>query len=357
MRIAQLTSSDETVPPVGYGGTELVVSNLTEELVRRGHEVTLFASGDSRTAARLISVTNEALRPSGELMRRWAAYNIRSLILLQQMADQFDVVHNHMGWAALPWLQNLGIPVVTTNHNPIKPYCRDIYLEYGKLPYVAISEAYKRLNFEDELNYVATIYNGIDVNSFSAGNGHAGGNRKHLLFIGRLCEDKGTDLAIEIAARLQLPIILAGKVDTTDQRYFEKKIRPKLNASDVRFVGEVNHQQKVELYKHAIATVYPIQFDEPFGLVMAESLASGTPILAFDRGSVREVVTDGETALVASSVDEIVDRFPEVEKIDRSACRERVKRLFSSQRMVDEYEALYARLCGGVRAGAAQSHI
>jgi glycosyltransferase involved in cell wall biosynthesis len=344
MRIAQLASSVEQVPPVGYGGTELVISNLTEELVKRGHEVTLFASGDSKTEAKLVSVTPRALRPSGEFARRWMAYDITSLIKLRDMCAQFDIVHNHMGYQALQTLADLDMPTITTNHNPIKPYNAPIYMAHAQLPYVAISAAYKRLNYPDKLNYVDTIYNGIDASLF--GNGNGNNKREFLLFLGRLCEDKGTEQAIDIAERLHLPIVLAGKVDVSDQGYFEKKIRPHLNAANVRFVGEVNHLQKVDLYNHAIATVYPVRFEEPFGLVMAESLAAGTPVLAFDRGSVREVLSDGETAVIGQSVDELVSRFPQIEGIKAENCRQRVKDMFSLERMVDAYEKAYERLIG-----------
>lgn len=344
MRIAQLASSVEPVPPQGYGGTEVVIANLTNELVARGHEVTLFASGDSKTAARLISASDAGLRISGEPARRWAAYDLVSVIKLQQMIDQFDIVHNHMGWQVLPYLAHLNKPVVTTNHNPIKDYCAPIYLHYKHLPYVAISQAYKRLNYPDELNYVATVYNGIDTERFANGNGKD--KREYLLFIGRLCEDKGTEPAIQIAQRLRLPIILAGKVDSSDQEYFERKVRPHLSASAVRFVGEVNHKEKVELYHHAIATVYPVAFDEPFGLVMAESLATGTPVLALDRGSVREVLSDGDTAIIGRNVDELINRFPQIKNISPDQCKNRVRSLFSKERMVDSYEEVYRRLIG-----------
>jgi glycosyltransferase involved in cell wall biosynthesis len=344
MRIAQLASSVERVPPEGYGGTEVVVANLTDELVKRGHEVTLFASGDSKTSAKLVSCTKRALRAADEPARRWAAYDIATLLKLKEMSWQFDVIHNHMGWQALPLLAELGVPVVTTNHNPIKPYCTPIYLHYASMPYVAISQAYKRLNHPDKLNYVATVYNGIDLDRFRRGNGKT--KRDYLLFIGRLCEDKGTEPAIEIAEKLHLPIILAGKVDTADQDYFEKKVRPHLSASAVRFVGEVNHREKVALYHHAIATVYPVAFEEPFGLVMAESLASGTPVLAFDRGSVREVLSDGDTAIIGKSVEELIDRFPQVRNIRADQCRKRVEQLFSKERMVDAYEEVYRQVIG-----------
>lgn len=344
LRIAQLAGNVERVPPLGYGGTELVVSMVTEELVSRGHQVTLFASADSTTAARLVSVTDKALRPAGEPARRWGAYDIRLLMELQKRRAEFDIVHNHMGWQALPYLEAMDCPVVTTNHNPIKDYAAPIYLTYRHLPYVAISESYKRLNYPDELNYVATIYNGIDTSSFPVG---ADDPRTYLLFIGRLCADKGVEPAIEIAKKLQLPIILAGKVDEADRDYFEDHVRPHLHSPDVEFIGEVENGDKPALYRKAIATVYPINFEEPFGLVMAESLASGTPVMALDRGSVREVLSDGDTAVIARSVDELVQRFGQIQTIDPQQCRDRVKKLFSKEKMVDAYEDVYRFLVAG----------
>jgi glycosyltransferase involved in cell wall biosynthesis len=337
-----LSSNVERVPPIGYGGTELVVSMLTEELVRRGHEVTLFGSGDSETSGKLVSVTDVALRARGEPARRWHAYDIRLLMELQKRRHEFDVVHNHMGWQALPYLEAMDCPVVTTNHNPIKDYAAPIYMVYAHLPYVAISESYREKNYPSELNYVATIYNGIDLRQFDDLADHNA--REYLLFIGRLCEDKGTEPAIEVAKRLGLPIVLAGKVDEADRGYFERHVQPHLNPPTVEFIGEVDHQRKLELYSKAIATVYPINFDEPFGLVMAESLAAGTPVMALDRGSVREVLSDGDTAVIARSVDELVDRFAQVRAIKAADCKQRVHEMFSKERMVEQYEAVYRRL-------------
>lgn len=341
LRIAQLSSNVERVPPVGYGGTELVVSMLTEELVKRGHDVTLFSTGDSETSGKLVSVTDVSLRTKGVPTRRWHAYDIRLLMELQKRRSEFDIVHNHMGWQALPYLEAMDCPVVTTNHNPIKDYAAPIYLTYGHLPYVAISESYRQKNYPNELNYVATIYNGIDLNNF-ANLDHARG--EFLLFIGRLCEDKGTERAIEIARRLSLPIVLAGKVDEADRGYFDLHVAPYLNSPNVEFIGEVDHQKKVELFSKAIATVYPINFDEPFGLVMAESLAAGTPVMALDRGSVREVLSDGQTAVIARDVDELVSRFDQIRNINPQECKQRVQDLFSKERMADQYEDVYKRL-------------
>lgn len=345
MRIAQLAANMETVPPAGYGGTELVVNLLTEELVKRGHEVTLFAVGTSKTKARLVTVVDEPLRASTRyLATQWPAFDLQTLVKLKDMEDEFDIVHNHMSWTSLPVLDSLNCAVVTTNHNQVKGYCAPLYLRFKHLPYVAISNSYKQLNYPDEMNYVATIYNGIDVDAF---NGSVQ-KREFLLFVGRLCNDKGTAEAIDIAKKLDMPIKIAGKVDKNDEPYFDKEIKPRLSYKKAEFVGEVNHDQKNDLYHKAIALVYPINFSEPFGLVMAEAMASGTPVMAFDKGSVREVLSD-DTAVIGSSVDDLVKGFSQVEKLDRTACKKRVRDLFSVKTMVDSYEQLYERLIADKR--------
>ncbi len=335
MRIAQLAPLAESVPPKGYGGSELVVNLLTEELLKRGNSVTLFASGDSETSGRLIECAPEGLRASSIAPTRWHAYNIKALIKLEQMQGEFDIIHNHMGYAALPALSHFRCPVVTTNHNPLYDYCKDIYFAYGKMPFISISDAYKRLNYPDKLNYIATVYNGINLDDFIPDDSI---ERKHLLFLGRLCADKGTKEAIEIARRLGIPLILAGKVDKNDEPYFNEFIKPMLKEPQIEFVGEVSTEKKNALYKSSIATLCPINFDEPFGLVFSESLACGTPVMAFRRGAAPEVISDGETGVVGETVDELVNRFSEIEKITAQTCRDRVARLFSKEKMADSYE-------------------
>ncbi|MBS1954978.1 MAG: glycosyltransferase family 4 protein [Cyanobacteria bacterium SZAS-4] len=343
MRIAQVAANTEPVPPQGYGGTELIVSLLTEELVKRGHEVTLFASGTSVTSAQLVTVVDEPLRAGGKYnMLQWPAFDMQTLIEVENRQDQFDVVHSHMSWSALPVLDRLKCATVTTMHNQVKPYCEGIYLRYKHLPYVAISDSFRALNYPDQLNYVGTVYNGIRVKDFRSENDTD--QRAGLLFVGRLCKDKGTAEALDIAKQLHMPLTLAGKVDKNDEAYFETEVKPRLENSDAEFIGEVNHDQKVELYGKALAVVYPVNFSEPFGLVMAESLAAGTPVMAFDRGSVREVLDDPKTSIIGSSVDQLVNRFPELKNINRNDCVERVQNLFSVEKMVDAYEAVYKSL-------------
>jgi glycosyltransferase involved in cell wall biosynthesis len=345
MRIAMLATNVESVPPEGYGGTELVVHLLTEELIKRGHEVTLFATGDSRTSARLVSVCHKALRVDDRYGRaQWQAFDIRLLLKLEELQDQFDIVHNHMGWQALPVLNRLSCATVTTNHNPIKPYAQDIYLAYKHLPYVALSRAYQRLNCSDTLNYIGVVYNGINCDDFK----NAGTQKRDfLLFIGRLGKAKGTADALEIARRLKLPMKLAGKIDDSDIEYFKEVLEPQLQSQEADFVGEVDFAQKLALYRQAKAVVYPVQFDEPFGLVMAEALASGTPVMAYKRGAVPEIVTDGETGIIGEKLEDLVSRFAEVESIDRNVCAKRARDLFDMSGMVDAYELVYKKVLTG----------
>lgn len=341
MKIAQLAPNVERVPPITYGGIELVVSSLTETLIERGHELTLFASGNSQTAARLVSVTDTPLRTTANVLtRQWQAFDIKSLLKLKEMQNEFDIVHNHMGYQALPYLDQLRCPVLSTNHNPIKPYNLPIYLDYRHLPYVAISNAFKQSNYPEQLNYLAVVYNGIDLTKFAI---NLSDKRSYLLFLGRIGKDKGTAEAIDIAQAVNLPLKIAGKVDETDNPYFEKLVQPRLG-SDVEYIGEVDHKTKVDLLQKAIAVVYPIAFDEPFGLVMVESLACGTPVMSLNRGSVSEILVDNETGIVAHSKDELINRFHQIANIRPELCRARVQNLFSKDSMVDNYEKIYENL-------------
>jgi len=341
MRIAQLAPLAETVPPRLYGGSELVVSLLTEELVKRGHEVTLFASADSETSGRLISCAPTGLRQAEEIpTTRWPAYDLKSLLALEGMQDQFDIVHSHMGYSALPFLRNLKCLSLSTNHNPVKDYCSEIFLKFRELPFVAISNAYRRLNYPLDLNYIATVYNGIDIGI----NVDLTRVRRYLFFLGRICSDKGTVEAIHIAKRLGLPMVLAGKVDEKDREYFDTLVKPLLAEPNVEYIGEISTGEKAKLYAGAIATVCPIKFDEPFGLVLAESLAAGAPVMAFNRGAAAEVIEDGKTGILGDTAEDLIGRFAEIERISREGCRESARLRFSKERMANEYEALYYQL-------------
>lgn len=351
MKIAQLAPLAEAVPPKGYGGTELVVSQLTEELVRRNHDVVLYATGDSETAAELVSIAPRGLRMDGVPSHRWVAYEMRSLIRFLERKDEFDIVHNHMGFLALPFLENVKCPVVSTIHNPILEHSADIYRAYKHNPLIAISDAFQRLNLPDELNYVGRVYNAVDAEGFSPEPETYANvktvaddpSRKYLLFLGRVSHAKGTAEAIKIARSVGMPLKIAGKVDSTDDGYFKQKVEPELH-SGIEYVGEVGFREKQELYKNALAIVYPINFEEPFGLVMVEGLAAGTPLVALDRGSVREILTE-KTSVVGSSVDELISRFDEVKQKNSADCIERAKE-FSVEKMTSGYEEIYNRVLG-----------
>jgi len=344
VRIAQLAPLTESVPPKGYGGTELVVSQLTEELLRRGHNVTLFATGDSLTEAELISVAPRGLRMDAVPHHRWCAFETRLILELVRRQNEFDIVHNHLGFIAWPYLDKLNCPVVSTNHNPIIDYCADIYLEFPHLPVIAISDAYKRLNYPNQLNYVGRVYNAVGEDVFprepiSPDVIGEQKDRDYLLFLGRVSHAKGTADAIKIARAVNLPLKIAGKVDANDAEYFEQNIKDELH-DGIEYIGEVGFQEKLNLYRKAKAVVYPIHFEEPFGLVMTEALAAGTPLVALDRGSVREILVDKVNSVVADSVDELIARFGEVDRIKSSDCIAHA-RSFSVDRMTSSYEEIY----------------
>ncbi len=346
MRIAQLAPLAESVPPKGYGGTELVVSQLTEELVRRGHEVTLFATADSETKADLVSSFGEGLRAAGVPAHRWSAYEMAAVIELAKRQNEFDIVHNHAGYLPFPHLLELDCKVVSTNHNPVAEHLKDVFFHYRQLPFVAISDAYRRLNYPKQLNYVGRVYNAVDTTVFKP-LGNATGkigeqNREYLLFLGRVSHAKGTKEAIQLAKAVSLPLKIAGKIDNVDRAYFEEHVQPALDCK-IEYVGEVNKSQKSDLYAGAKAVIYPINFEEPFGLVMVEALASGTPVVALDRGSVKEILIDGKNAVIGKSVDELISRFGEVEEMTSRDCLDRAKH-FSVSRMVDGYEDVYTKL-------------
>lgn len=341
MRILQLAPLVESVPPVKYGGTELVVALLADELVAQGHDVTLIASGDSRTKAHLEPITSKALRLSSNIHpHEWVMYEYQACLRAKELAAHFDIIHNHMGFQAFPFLDGIETPVVTTNHNCIAPSVEPVYRAYAHLGFVAISQAYRRINLESAINYVATVYNGIDYAKYAASFKDSN-KRDYLLFIGRFSPDKGPVAAIEIATQLGIPLKMAGKVDAVDRRYYKEHVEPLMSRKGIELIGEVNEAQKIKLFSGAIATVYPVAFDEPFGLVIAESLASGTPVMAFDRGSIRELLKDGQTAIIGNKTADLVERFDELLQLDGRACIKSVADKFSKRAMAEGYLRVY----------------
>ena len=338
MRIAQIAPLCECVPPPAYGGTEIVVSLLTEELVRRGHEVTLFASGDSQTQAHLEPSCPKSLREASST--EITVYQTLQLNRVFSQAAKFDLIHSHIGEVAFPYANLVKTPTLHTVHGIIPSHLEPLWLDAKEQNFVSISNSQRRKDLK--LNYVATVYNGVDPSRYPFYT--QPDNPPYLAFLGRMSPEKGPHLAIEIAKRTGWHLKMAGKIDPVDREFFTKEIEPSIDGKQIEFLGEFNHQQKCPLMGGAVATLFPITWQEPFGLVMAESMAVGTPVIAMALGSTPEVIEDDKTGFLCNSVEECIAALDRIKKIDRVACRDRVVAKFSVKRMVDDYEAVYQKL-------------
>ncbi len=339
MRIAQVAPLWERVPPPAYGGIELVVGLLCDELVRRGHDVTLFASGDSITLAKLESVHPRALRLD-PTVKEYPIYEMLQLSQVYERAGEFDIIHSHMGCSALPYANLVKTPTIHTLHGVFTPDNEKLYSHARKQPYVSISNAQRepRLN----LNCMATVYNGIDTSIYEFYPDPQ--TPPYLAFLGRLSPEKGPHIAIEIAKRTGWHLKMAGKVDVVDVEYFEQEIKPHIDGKQIEYLGEANHAQKCELMGKAVATLFPITWREPFGLVMVESMVTGTPVIAMALGSTPEVIVHGKTGFLCHSIDECIVAIDKAAELNRAACREHVLNNFSVQRMTEGYEAVYQQI-------------
>ena len=339
MRIAQVAPLWERVPPPAYGGIELVVGLLTDELVRRGHEVTLFASGDSITQAKLESVHPQALRLDSAV-KEYGIYEMLQMSRVYERAGEFDIIHSHMGCSALPYANLVKTPTVHTLHGVFTPDNEKMFVHARSQPYISISNAQRepRLN----LNCVATVYNGIDPSIYEFHQEPQ--DPPYLAFVGRISPEKGPHLAIEIAKRSGWHLKMAGKVDVVDVEYFEQEIKPQIDGKQIEYMGEANHEQKSALMGGAVATLFPITWREPFGLVMVESMATGTPVIAMALGSTPEVIAHGQTGFLCHNVEECIEAIAKANQLNRYACRQHVLNHFSVQRMTDGYEAVYQQM-------------
>ena len=340
MRIAQLAPTYERVPPRTYGGTELIVHLLTEELVARGHDVTLFATGDSITTARLHSVTADPMRygepsPDGLAHAEYLQLANAQAAFLAAADGSFDLVHSHAGIEGLVLAATSGTPVVSTMHNPFVPSTHPIWAAYPWFHHAVSAASAATFPIRGAM---PPIHHGIDVASFAFGPRPAAG---YLLFLGRFNEAKGAERAIEAARRSGRRLILAGKIDAADAGHVRDAIQPLLDGDRIRYVGEVDGTAKRDLLSGADALLFPIEWDEPFGLVMVEALSSGTPVIGFRRASVPEVVEDGRTGFVVDDLDGMVAAIGNIGDIDRQACRSSAERRFTVARMVDDVEAMY----------------
>ena len=336
MKIAQVAPLYESCPPQVYGGTERVVSYLTEELVRQGHEVTLFASGDSRTKAVLQAPCERALRLDTQC-KDPLAYHFISLYRLARTADAFDIIHFHTDYLHFPLFAPHWGKTLTTLHGRLDlPDLPPLYREFAMMPLVSISNAQRApLPWA---NWYGTVYHGLPTSLYARGCGDGG----YLAFIGRICPEKRPDWAIEIAHRAGLPLTIAAKVDKVDRAYYKTKIKPLLKDPRIDFVGEIGDSEKAAFFGDAAALLFPIDWPEPFGLVLIEAMANGTPVIAFRRGSVPEIVDHGVTGFIVDSIDEAVAAVPLAKALDRVAIRRRFEERFSVERMARDYLALYS---------------
>ncbi len=338
MRIAQIAPLAEAVPPKLYGGTERVVSWLTEELVRQGHEVTLFAAGGSQTSARLVPGSKSGLRLMG--VRDHTASNLVMLDQVLKRADEFDIIHCHIDLLHYPMFQALAHKVVTTMHGRLDmPDFMPVYEAYPHMPLISISDS-QRKPMPSNVNWLATVHHGLppDVCPFNA----TGGD--YLAFLGRVSPEKRPDRAIAIAKAAGVPLKIAAKVDRNDQEYFDTVIKPMLDHPLIDFIGEIDEREKCAFTGHAMALLFPIDWIEPFGLVMIEAMSAGTPVIAWNNGSVPEVIDHGVSGLVVESMDQATAAVAQIRDFDRAAVRRRFEARFTAERMAHNYVASYEAL-------------
>jgi glycosyltransferase involved in cell wall biosynthesis len=348
MKIAQVAPLIEAVPPKLYGGTERVVAYLTDALVELGHEVTLFASGDSDTKADLAPIWPRALRLDPSIHDHFAPLFMQ-LETVARRAHEFDVIHCHLDYFAYPTLRLLDVPSVTTLHGRLDlPELPPLYRLYNDIPVVSISDSQREPL--PEANYAATIHHGLPQQLLQKGPGG-----EYLAFLGRISPEKAPDAAIRIAAKAGMPLKMAAKIDKVDAEYFKTKIEPLLASADVEFIGEIAEHQKSEFLGNAAALLFPIAWREPFGLVMIEAMACGTPVIAFNNGSVPEVLENGVTGYIVESERAAVEALRGIRNLSRDRVRAEFDRRFTAQHMAQNYLKLFARLARTRSAAATRT--
>ena len=336
LKIAQIAPLMESVPPRLYGGTERIVSYLTEELVGLGHEVTLFASGDSITAANLVPCVPKALRLDASV-RDPIPYYMLMLDRVRQRVEDFDVLHFHIDQFHFPLFRSIAGRTVTTLHGRQDlPDLLPLYLGFGDMPLVSISDAQRRP--VPNANFAGTVHHGIPTYLHR---GTAEARAGYLAFLGRISPEKRPDRAISIARALGIPLKIAAKVDRVDEIYFKTQIKPLLEGGGVEFIGEINDREKTQFLGDARALLFPVDWPEPFGLSMIEAMACGTPVLAFRCGSVPEIVEDGITGAIVETMEEAIAALPRVLALDRKKVRQRFEQRFSATRMAKDYVGIY----------------
>ncbi len=340
MRIAQIAPLFEAVPPKLYGGTERVVYSLTEELVAMGHDVTLFATGDLVTSAKLAPMRERAIRldPS---VRDWIAYHMRMMELVRRRADEFEVLHFHSDYFPLSLFSRQRTPFVTTLHGRLDlPEFKEIYETFPNAPFVSISDHQRRPI--PGLNWVRTVLHGMPADRLRP----QPVTPSYFAFLGRVSPEKGVDKAIRIATHAGVPLRIAAKVDAADKAYWDEQIKPLIDRnSRAEYIGEINDAEKPAFLSGAHALLFPIDWPEPFGLVMIEAMACGTPVIAFNRGSVPEVIDHGLTGFIVPDEAASVAAIGGIDRLDRRRVRQQFERRFTARRMAEDYLRVYEELC------------
>lgn len=338
LRIAMLAPISWRVPPHHYGAYEQVAGTLTEGLVHRGVDVTLFATGDSQTAGKLHWICPRPYSEDPKLDPKvWECLHISEVF---EHAGEFDLIHNHFDFLPLTYSRLVSTPVLTTIHGFSSPQILPVYRKYNhRVYYVSISNASRHPG----LNYIATAYHGISLEDFPFN--EKGGD--YLLFLGRIHPDKGTYEAIQVAKKAEMPLIIAGLLH--DRRYFEERVKPYVDGVSVKYMGTIDKRERASLMGNAKAFLHLINFDEPFGLAVVEAMACGTPVIAIRRGAMPEVIRDGETGFLVDSLEETIESLQRIDDIDRKRCRAWVEEHFTQGRMVEEYLQVYEKILGGGR--------
>ena len=336
MRIGMIAPLEFRLPPIAYGGSEQVVSLLTEELVRRGHYVTLFATGDSITNAELVPGAPYGLRGTD---RDSSVLNMLNVAACMERAVDFDVIHNHVPLEGMPLAALVETPVLTTFHGGFAGDWIRLYNKYRGWYNTISNSASSLLELHDR--YVGVIYNAIDVDSYPY---NPGVREDFALFLSRISHEKGPDIAIEAAIRGRFRLVIAGNVDEPDKEFFESRVLPRVDGDQIQYVGEVDARMKRDLYSRARFLLAPITWEEPFGLFFAEAMACGTPVIAFNRGAAPEVIEDGITGYIVEDVEAMVDATLKIDRIDPARCRKRVEDRFNVRRMADDYQAAYGEI-------------
>lgn len=336
LKIAELSPIAWRTPPRSYGPWEQVVSNLTEGLVKRGHDVTLFATADSITSAKLVAVCPRPYEEDKTINSR--LYEIWHDSTCMEMSDQFDIIHNNFDFPPLTFSKFVKTPIVTTVHGFALPEFIKIYQKYKDNFYISISLADRRQ--APDLNWIGNVYHGVDLKNFTF-------NPKpkdYLLFLGRISKDKGTHLAIEVAKKTGKKLIIAGIIPEEEKKYFDSMVKPYIDNKNIQYVGPADPIKRDKLFREALVTLHLITFEEPFGLTLIESMATGTPVIAINKGSIPEIIKDGQTGFIVQNEREAARKIAQIPQIDRYACRKRVEENFTVDIMVENYEKIFYKI-------------